>query len=470
MQCPGNPSGNQKSDEEQTVRGCFCETSCQLNQELEETKAQLKRQKSLKEKIINKEKETRQELERLKKYTNPETLSTAKIANQVSDNTKRKKKKLLQVDYEELQVAHIINEEKFQAEQNKNKLLQEELERLNISYQVLNARYENDVPKLKKQAFYLQCDLDNEILQKHLEQSDYEEAFKALQEEREKNKTLQEQLEKASVSLHEVKQQADTLRFDLEKELEQKKLLQTSYEELQETHKLSQDKFSAEIEAEREKSMILKKELDKMHETTQKYEAEVTTVREQAETLQRELETEVKSHAVSVSEGFRMIQNVRAEQEAIRQQMAEEITVLQQNARESEKIFGSELDNLKTQLSVQISLNLELSTELQAEREALQKITDSNDNQPPKKAEAGEDKQCEQQETISPALALEPPKQAEDKQCEQQATISPALALESQRGAQGNLPDRTAEPPSVGRDPSLLGLRKPARWKRRREN
>ncbi|KAG8003182.1 hypothetical protein GBF38_007565 [Nibea albiflora] len=80
MQRPRNPRGDQRSDEEQTtVRGCSCETSCQLNQELEETKEQLKRQKSLKEMFINKEKETRRELERLKKYTDPETLSTAKI-------------------------------------------------------------------------------------------------------------------------------------------------------------------------------------------------------------------------------------------------------------------------------------------------------------------------------------------------------------------------------------------------------
>ncbi|KAG8005263.1 hypothetical protein GBF38_011243 [Nibea albiflora] len=96
MQRPRNLSGDQRSDEVQTtVRGCSCETSCQLNQELEETKEQLKRQKSLKEMFINKEKETRRELERLKKYTDPETLSTAKIANQVRDTTKRKKKKTL---------------------------------------------------------------------------------------------------------------------------------------------------------------------------------------------------------------------------------------------------------------------------------------------------------------------------------------------------------------------------------------
>ncbi|KAG8003176.1 hypothetical protein GBF38_007558 [Nibea albiflora] len=348
MQRPRNPRGDQRSDEEQTtVRGCSCETSCQLNQELEETKEQLKRQKSLKEMFINKEKETRRELERLKKYTDPETLSTAKIANQVRDTTKRKKKKLLQVDYEELQVAHIINEEKFtsdlQAEKNNNKLLQQELERLRISYKVLNARYEND-----------------------------------------KNKMIQQEMDKLCIS---------------------------------------------------------------HSESTQKYETEVIAVKQQADTLQSELDNEVKAHAVSVSEGFHKIQNLRAEQEALRQKMEEEMTVLKQNALKSEKIFESELEELNTQLSVQVSLNLKLSTELKAEREALQKITSRDDNQPPKEAEVAE-KQEEQQETTSPALALEP-----------------------QREAQGTLPDRTAPPPSVWkRTRHFLGLRKPERWKRRRED
>ncbi|KAG8003141.1 Tudor domain-containing protein 5 [Nibea albiflora] len=272
MQRPRNPRGDQRSDEEQTtVRGCSCETSCQLNQELEETKAQLKRQKSLKEMFINKEKETRRELERLKKYTDPETLSTARLPT---------------------------------------------------------------------------------------------------------------------------RGQADALRSDLEREVEQKKLLQKKYEELQEAHEQSQGKFSAELGAEKKKNKMIQQEMDKLcishSESTQKYETEVIAVKQQADTLQSELDNEVKAHAVSVSEGFHKIQNLRAEQEALRQKMEEEMTVLKQNALKSEKIFERELEELNTQLSVQVSLNLKLSTELKAEREALQKITSRDDNQPPKEAEVAE--------------------------------------------------------------------------------
>ncbi|KAG8004659.1 hypothetical protein GBF38_009013 [Nibea albiflora] len=116
--------------------------------------------------------------------------------------------------------------------------------------------------------------------------------------------------------------------------------------------------------------------------------------------------------------------------------MAEEMTVLQQSALEGQKTFWNELDELRTKLIAQVSLNLELSTELQAEREALQKIAGRDDNQPPKEAE-----------------------EAEDKQCEQQAPISPALVLEPQREARGNLPDRTPEPTfCLEENPSLSGV------------
>ncbi|KAG8007679.1 hypothetical protein GBF38_013325, partial [Nibea albiflora] len=176
----------------------------------------------------------------------------------------------LQVNHEELQVADVISEEKFpnelQVEKNKNNLLQEELERICISYQLLIARYEDDVLKNREQTDALRHDLDNEILQKKQLQSQFDEATAALREERQ----------------------------NLEREVEQKKLLRTAYEELQEKHKVDQAKNN--------------------------------TLQQEVDSLQHE------------------IHNLRAEKEALRQKMAEEMTILQQNAFFKEKIFVRELD------------------------------------------------------------------------------------------------------------------------------
>ena len=92
-----------------------------LIQELEDTREQLKRQKALKEMFINRGKETSRELERLRKYSNEVTLSNAKIAAQVKNEIKRRKKKDLQIDYEELKVAYLINEDKYRADLQEKK-------------------------------------------------------------------------------------------------------------------------------------------------------------------------------------------------------------------------------------------------------------------------------------------------------------------------------------------------------------
>lgn len=123
-----------------------------LSKELEETEKQLDHQKRLKERFINKEKETRNELERLKGLSDAATMNTLRIATEVRNGIKKKQKKVLQKEFEELKVEYIISQQRFSAElqaaTDQNKALQQEVTQLKGSQQI-NLRYENE-PKAER--------------------------------------------------------------------------------------------------------------------------------------------------------------------------------------------------------------------------------------------------------------------------------------------------------------------------------
>ncbi|XP_036949039.1 paramyosin-like isoform X1 [Acanthopagrus latus] len=280
-----------------------------LLQQLEDTKEQLKKQKTLKEMYIRRGEETTRELERLRKSSNDVKLSNAKIATQERDNTRQKKKKDLHKDHEELQVAHLITEEKnqadLQAEKHKNKLLLDELDQISVSHNEIRLSYQTDVMK--------------------------------------------------------VRQQLDTLQHDLVKEMQQRTTVEKQNAQLQMAHVLSQDNFTAELQVEEQKNKLLQDKLDRI---SHGYETGVNTVRQQADTLQQELETDVKSHSDTVVKGLQMITNLSTEQDDLHHRMTEEINKVQQNNLEKEERYDRHLEELKTQFTIQISLNLELSTQL----------------------------------------------------------------------------------------------------------
>ncbi|XP_030260551.1 myosin-4-like [Sparus aurata] len=369
-----------------------------LIQELEDTREQLRRQKTLKEMFINRGKETTRELERLRKYSDDVSLSNAKIATQVRDNTRQKKKKDLHKDYEELKVSHLINEEKYQAdlqaEKDKNNLLQKGLDQISVYYNEIRLRYETDVTEVRKQV--------------------------------------------------------ETLQHELQKEVQQRKLLQQKHNELEMAQTSSQDKFTAELQVEQQKNNLLQDKLDRL---SRGYESEVITVRQQAESLQRELEKEVKAHADTVSRGLQVITKLRAEQDDLRHRMTEEINNLQQNTLEKEEHYGRQLEELKTQLTVQISLNLELSTELKALKEA----------------EVPEEKPCEQESnaTASAPEPMEVTKFPEEMACEQEsiATASAPELLDVTQVSEETHPGKPKKS-SWKRARHFLGLRKPQKWKK----
>ena len=86
------------------------------------------------------------------------------------------------------------------------------------------------------------------------------------------------------------------------------------------------------------------------HDISQKYETDIIAVRQQANTLQRGLQKEVKSPVNTVSEDCHVINNLKAEQDAIHEKMGEEVNVLQQNTLERERSHVGKLEEQKMQL------------------------------------------------------------------------------------------------------------------------
>ncbi|KAG7231341.1 hypothetical protein INR49_012181 [Caranx melampygus] len=496
----------------------------QISQELETTKEELAKQKSLKKIFIKKDKETRRELERVQTYADPETLDTLKIANQVRDTNRHKKKKALHKDYEELQVAHLISQEKFtvelQAEKDKNAALQKELDDLRASYKEVTLKCEAEVLS-RQQVENLQCELENEkkahadrvsenlllennlraemeALRSKMDQeislaqqrtSEQELALKReleelktqlnnqlsvnqdltteLTAEREKNTALQkvshQNIQKCEDEVHTAKQQVEKLQHELERAMEaqattelESKVLEnnlraemevlrskmaqeislaqqrtckqelTLKRELEEQKALLNNQLSVnqdlttELMAEREKNKALQ---DDSHQNRQKCEDEVHTAKQQVEKLQHELERAMEAQATTLTESKVLENNLRAEMEALRSKMAQEISLAQQRTCEQELALKRELEELRTQLNNQLSVNQDLTTELEAERLR---------NQPP-------------QEEIS------------------------SQEEESTEHEDENLATRPRRTSVWKRTRHLLGLRKPQRWKRPRE-
>ncbi|XP_036945537.1 centromere-associated protein E-like isoform X2 [Acanthopagrus latus] len=394
-----------------------------LIQELEETREQLKKQKTLKEMYINRGKETTRELERLRKYSDDATLSSAKIATQVRDNTRQKKKKDLHKDYEELKVAHLINEEKYQAdlqaEKDKNSLLQKELDQISISYNELKVRYETDVT--------------------------------------------------------EVRHQVETLRHELQGEAQQRKILQQQHNELEIAQASSQDKYTAELQVEQQKNNLLQ---DKIEKISKGYESEVITVSQQAESLQRELEKEVKAHVDTMLRDLQVITNLKAEQNDLRHSMTEEIKNLKQKTLEKEKYYERQLEELKSQLTAQVSLSLVLSTELKALKEAeipeekpceQESIVTTSAPELLEVTKVPEEKAREQEstDTVSAPELLEVTKIPEEKACEQESIASaPAFDLLDVTQVSEETHPAKSKKSSWKRVRHFLGLRKPQKWKK----
>ncbi|XP_014880347.1 cingulin-like protein 1 [Poecilia latipinna] len=261
-----------------------------LEAELEETKLQLKRQKALKETFINKNKEVKRELERVEKFSDPAVLNAAVIASKVHNDVKCKKKKDLQQDFEELKVAHLLSQESFVAE---------------------------------------------------------------IQAEREKSKTLQEELDAVQTSYKElrsryeadvskVKQEAETQKLCEAKLIEERRLL----EDLRaEKDHMFQD-MSEKIALLQDNEKLLKEEMNQVklsyNNLICQYESQVSGLERDMKTYRQQVKDEKEANSKRANENLQLIDTLRAEKEEMFQKMSREITIMQK----MEKLLLDDLDRV----------------------------------------------------------------------------------------------------------------------------
>ncbi|XP_038139347.1 coiled-coil domain-containing protein 150-like [Cyprinodon tularosa] len=188
-----------------------------LEEELQNTKLELERQKILTDMLINKDKETKRKLVKIQSSNDPETLSPATTASKVNNETKYKT----------------------------------ELEQMKVAYQELKSRYETDISALKQKAEKCQQEkekraksdlqLINELRAEKNNHQKRAQNFESLhQKSTEMVKNLQGELEKVQelknkydTNVFALKRHKDTFEQQLDKETEMRNSLRAEKDALQ---------------------------------------------------------------------------------------------------------------------------------------------------------------------------------------------------------------------------------------------
>lgn len=190
-------------------------------------------------------------------------------------------------EQEELQQSIKWNHETFkaelQAEREIKQILQEQLKEAKHFHQQDCIKYRNELEKLQKQTETTHRELEQQVKQKESLQREHEElkqSFKRNQEsltsmvqlESKMKQLLKEQLKEAKSShqrdchkykteLMNVQQYSDYLRGQLQKEVQQRTLLDKELGELKQSVRCIQETLKAELKVEKEMNQLLQKEL-----------------------------------------------------------------------------------------------------------------------------------------------------------------------------------------------------------------
>lgn len=178
------------------------------------------------------------------------------------------------------QTDHLKNQ---LAEREMKQLLQEQVVETRLHHQQEHAAYTSELERLQKQSVATQRELQQQLQQKEALQREHEDLKQSFKRSRESltsmvqleskmKQLLKEQLREAKGShqresakykteLLNLQQQADTLRSQLHKEVQQRTLLDKDLGELKQSFKCIQETLKAELKVEKEMNQLLQKEL-----------------------------------------------------------------------------------------------------------------------------------------------------------------------------------------------------------------
>ncbi|XP_043966015.1 paramyosin-like [Gambusia affinis] len=333
--------------------------------ELEDAKAEVERQKTVKKIFINRSRELKRELQAVKTFNNPETLSPAVIPSKVCSQIRDKTKMQLQED-----LAQIVNEDAFmsqiKAEKEKNNALQQELDHIKACYEELRPKSEANIGEEKLQVD-MQLVYEDKIRQ---DQNLLDKMFKQISSFKETNKRLQRELEQMNGSYQELKRryEADVSALRQQNEGYQHEMTRVKDAHLEKT-KNDLIELIKKLRAEKddlnrrkaEDFSFLQRQSNKTtkhvrhvlqfstviyQELKARYEGNVSALIQQEEIFRQNVEKEMKAYSEKMMSDMKMINKLKAEKDSLLKQL----TAYQQLHSGCELKYKTEQDNRKTEL------------------------------------------------------------------------------------------------------------------------
>ncbi|XP_038146279.1 CAP-Gly domain-containing linker protein 1-like [Cyprinodon tularosa] len=257
--------------------------------------------------------------------------------------------------------------------------LQRELETVKASHREMTEKYEKDTATLKQRAETLKQELMEEMERhsktsmtniqmfnnltaknKALRQEMAEKMARLEQSAEETETRLQRQLQEVTLSDKEVirkyevevsllKIELDSLKQQLNANNQRTSNKMTEMEVLNKSMFETMDKMLESLEQTPEDPAAgFQEEVDRIRasqqEAIRKYQQDNLTLREQTETLKQELDEEREAHSQTLASNLQVINGLAAENEALRQEMAQKISGLQEEFKATETLKQRELE------------------------------------------------------------------------------------------------------------------------------